>query len=81
MLELVATLLKRRLNAIANLVGELAHLRALLRRELAHLTQNARERPLLAGDGNANLVQVGKVARPEDSLVRLGLDGLEVVDD
>ena len=81
MLELVATVLERRLHAGAHLVGELAHLRALLRRELAHLTEYARERAPLAGDGDANLVESAEVRRPPDALGRLGLDGLEVVDD
>ncbi len=80
-LELVAALLEGGLDAAANLVGELAHARAFLGAQLAHLAQHAGERALLARHGHADAVELGQVCNPADALGRLGLDGLEVVDD
>ena len=65
----------------AHLVGELAHLRTLLWRELAHLAEDTGERTLLTRHRDANAVKLGKVGDAADALVRLGLDGLEVVND
>ena len=68
------------LDAGADLVGVLAHQRALLGRDLAHRAQHARERALLARDRHADLVQLVKRRGLRDPLGRLLLDELEVID-
>ena len=54
------------LKTVAHLVGELAHLGALLGAQFAHGLEDGRELALLAGDGNADLIEGLEVARSLD---------------
>ena len=64
----------------AHLVRELAHGGALLGRELAHHLHGGRERTLLARHGDADLLERIERARVPETLLGLGLDGLEIVE-